>query len=533
MSFLKDFLKSEFERHGLDSSNVVFIQALEIALYSDRSMFLTGRAGTGKTTFLHTFVRLNQQKNIVTVAPTGVAAINAKGRTIHSFFRIDPRQLYLPGDARLQPSSRNKKESIFSTFQYTKSRMDVIRKLDVLIIDEISMVRVELLDVIDQILRVFRRKMHTPFGGVQLILIGDPFQLPPIVRDQDWELLSRFYQSRFFFSSHAFQQLHPFHLELEKIYRQKDFRFKELLNRIREGNHTSEDLDLLNGTCDAYDFGLLDKGYILLGTHNQSILEVNSRKLSELPGEPVVYKAELTDDFPPNMAPFDPMDLTLKVGAQVIFMRNNPEAKFYNGMLGKVVKLDNSVIQVEDIRGFQYEVHREVWENVEFRYDEAKERVESEVVGSFVQFPLKLAWAITVHKSQGLTFERCILDIGRSFEAGQVYVALSRCTSLEGMVLRSKIAMESVKVSADSLVFSLQRTLSDAIEEELERVRALVGLRHAFRAFRSGDLRLAEQFFHEAQQVEDFRQYPKWRQFMRIHDWLLEKIAAKKTHSPK
>ena len=525
MSFLKDFLKSEFERQGLDITNEAFIQALEIGLYSDRSMFLTGRAGTGKTTFLHTFTRLNQTKNMAVVAPTGVAAINAKGRTIHSFFRIDPRQLFLPGDARLKPATKNKKESIFSTFQLTKSRVEVIKKLDVLIIDEISMVRVEMLDIIDQILRVFRRKLHLPFGGVQLILIGDPFQLPPIVREQDWDLLSPYYQSRFFFSSHAFQQLRPFHLELEKIYRQKDFRFKELLNRIRESQHTPADLALLNQTCSNYDFSLLDQGYILLGTHNQSILEVNSRKLAELPGEQRVYKAELKDDFPPSMAPFEPIDLTLKVGAQVIFMRNNPESKFYNGMLGKVVKLEANTIQVEDIKGFQYEVHREVWENVEFKYDEKKERVESEVIGSFVQFPLKLAWAITVHKSQGLTFERCVLDIGRSFEAGQVYVALSRCTSLEGLVLRSKISMESVKVSADSLAFSGQRTHTDEIEEELERVRARIGLRHAFRAFRAGNYRLAEQFFQEAQQVEDFRLYPKWRQFLRLQDWLMARVS--------
>lgn len=521
MSFLKNFFQREFERQGLDTTNEAFIQALEIALYSDKSLFVTGKAGTGKTTFLHTLRRLNLQKNMVVVAPTGVAAINAKGRTIHSFFRIDPKQLFLPGDPRLQPKTQGKKESIFSTFRFTQSRLEVIKKLDILVIDEISMVRVEILDIIDQILRVFRKKMHLPFGGVQLILIGDPFQLPPVVRSDEWELLDPYYDSRFFFSSHAFRQLRPFHLELQKIYRQKDIRFKELLNRIRESLHTEEDLQLLNNTTGKYHFDLLDQGYILLGTHNHAILDINSRKLAELPGKPKTYKAEITNDFPPSMVPFEPIDLMLKIGAQVIFMRNNPEQRYYNGMIGKVVKLGDSVIQVENTKGFQFEVQKEVWEHVEFTYNEAAERVEAEVVGTFVQFPLKLAWAITVHKSQGLTFEKCILDIGRSFEAGQVYVALSRCTGMEGLVLKSPIASPSVKVSPESLGFSREHSDETEIEEELNRVRAQIALKHAFRLFREGDYKMSELLAKEARQVEDFTQTPKWQQFLRVRDWLI------------
>ncbi|MCC5937468.1 MAG: AAA family ATPase [Lunatimonas sp.] len=523
MSFLKDFFFEEFKQQRLDTENSAFIQALELALYSDKSLFLTGRAGTGKTTFLHTFRRLNVNKNLAVVAPTGVAAINAKGRTLHSFFRIDPKQLFLPGDPRLQPQAKGKKESIFSTFRFTDSRLSVIRKLDTLVIDEISMVRVELLDVIDQILRVYRRRQHLPFGGVQLIMIGDPFQLPPVVRSQDWELLSPYYQSRFFFSSMAFRQLRPLYIELNKIYRQKDLVFKEILNRVRESQHTAEDIQTLNQTASRYHFGLLDQGYILLGTHNNTIQDINARKLSELQGKEKMYKGEFKDDFPINMAPFEPIDLTLKVGAQVIFLRNNPEKGFYNGMIGKVVKLESNLIQVENERGSLFDVSREVWENVEFTYNETSERVEAEVVGSFVQFPLKLAWAITVHKSQGLTFEKCILDIERSFEAGQVYVALSRCTSLDGLVLKMPIGYHSVKVSADSLGFSAERTHEEEIEQELEITRAKVALRHAFRLFMAGDYPQAERFFVEAQRVEDFRAYPKWRQFLDVKDWVMER----------
>ncbi|EON79155.1 putative helicase [Lunatimonas lonarensis] len=523
MSFLKEFFFDTFRQHGLDTENEPFIKALEIALYSDKSLFLTGRAGTGKTTFLHTYRRLNIHKNVVVVAPTGVAAINAKGRTIHSFFRIDPRQLFLPGDPRLEPYSKGKKESIFSTFRLTDSRLSVVRNMDTLVIDEVSMVRVELMDVIDRILRVYRKKLHLPFGGVQLIMIGDVFQLPPVVKNPEWDLLKSFYGSRFFFSSISFQQLHPLSIELTKIYRQKDLIFKDLLNRIRESRHTLSDLEVLNETSNRYHFDLLDEGYILLGTHNTTIQEINTRKLLELEADEVSYKAEIKGDYPVSMAPFEPIDLSFKVGAQVIFLRNNTERRFYNGMIGKVVRLDTDSILVENDKGELFEVQREVWENVEYTYSEESQRVESEVVGSFVQFPLKLAWAITVHKSQGLTFDRCIVDIGKSFEAGQVYVALSRCTSLEGLVLKSPISFQSIKVSSDSLGFQADQSHEEEIEQELESTRAKVAVRHAFRLFLRGDYQQANRFFREAQRVEDFTRYPKWQQFMAVRDWIEER----------
>ena len=525
LSFLKDFLRSKFEENGLDTANPQFIHALEIALFSDRSLFLTGRAGTGKTTFLHTFRTLAFEKRVAVVAPTGVAAINAKGRTIHSFFRIDPKQLFLPGDPRLAPGSKGAKESIFTTFRLTSERKKLIQNLDTLVIDEVSMVRVELLDVIDNILRVYRKKMHVPFGGVQLILIGDPFQLPPIVRQTDWEYLSRHYSSRFFFSAHSFAALNPVHIELQKIYRQKDEQFKDLLNRVRESQHTHEDLSLLNGTVRNYDFDLLDKGYILLGTHNNAILEINEQKLAVLPGRERVYKGAFKDTFPPNLAPFEPIDIRLKVGAQVIFLRNNSEEGYYNGMIAKVVKMEENTITVQTEGGRHIDVHREVWENIEFKLNEEENKIEAEVIGTFTQFPLKLAWAITVHKSQGLTFEKCILDISRSFEAGQVYVALSRCTSLEGLVLKKPIAMYSVKVSNESLAFSSQKTEEEEIERELEDARAGVAIRHAFHCFRKGDVDTAKRLFEEAQRVRDFTIFPKWQQFLRVRQFLLQKNA--------
>ncbi|MEX2591171.1 MAG: AAA family ATPase [Anditalea sp.] len=517
---LKDFFHREFQSKGLDTSNEAFIHALEIALFSERSLFLTGRAGTGKTTFLHTLKRVNLEKNMVVVAPTGVAAINAKGKTIHSFFKIDPRQIYLPGDPRLQTKTKEKGISIFDSFRYRKKQLDIIRRLQLLVIDEVSMVRVEILDVIDQILRVFRRKMHLPFGGVQLILIGDPFQLPPVVRSTEWEHLSKYYDTRFFFGSNAFKNLQPIHIALQKIYRQKDENFKNLLNRIRESKHSYQDIELLNETSKKYDFSLLDQGYILLGTHNTTIAEINRRKLDELKKKPKIYKAIIQGDFPLNMVPFDPMDLTLKVGAQVIFMRNNPEERYYNGMIGKVVKMTEDLIEVESNQGFFYQVRQETWENIEFIFNEEENHLETKVIGTFTQFPLKLAWAITVHKSQGLTFDRAILDIEKSFEAGQVYVALSRCTSLEGLVLKSPMGIQSVKVSHDSLQFSQQQSTSDQIENELAHARAMVAIKYAFQAFKAGDYEMAKRLFDEVQSIQDVTGYPKWRQFLKVRDWL-------------
>jgi len=526
--FIKDFFQKEFKAKGLDTDNEQFIHALEIALFSNRSLFLTGRAGTGKTTFLHTLKKLNLDKNMAVVAPTGVAAINAKGKTLHSFFKIDPRQLFLPGDPRLKPNIKNKKLSIFHTFQYKKAQLDVIRRLDLLVIDEVSMVRVEMLDVIDQILRVFRKKMHLPFGGVQLILIGDPFQLPPVVRNEDWEHLKNYYNTRFFYGSHAFQALQPVHIELQKIYRQKDEVFKSLLNRVRENLHTLEDIRLLNLTVSQYDFKLLDQGYILLGTHNTAINEVNAAKLKDLQGEEKLYKAVITDNFPASMAPFEPQDILLKEGAQVIFMKNNPELKYYNGMIGKVLEMSDSMIKVENNSGFIYEVERELWENIEYEYNEKEDHIESKTVGTFSQFPLKLAWAITVHKSQGLTFDKAILEIHRSFEAGQVYVALSRCTSMDGMILKSRISEYSVKVSADSINFSRQRSTSDYIEKELELARALVAIKYAFQAFKVGNYPMAEEIFEEVLQVIDITGSPKWEQFLRVKEWLEDRFYTRK-----
>lgn len=520
---LQDFFHQEFESMGLDTSNKEFVQALEIAVFSNRSLFLTGKAGTGKTTFLHTLRRINQDKNMAIVAPTGVAAINAKGKTIHSFFKINPLLIYLPGDPRLQPVEKTKGVSIFHSFRYRKKQLDMIRRLHVLVIDEVSMVRVEMLDVIDQILRVFRKKHHLPFGGVQLILIGDPFQLPPVVRPPEWKHLSQHYGTRFFFGSHAFKKLQAIHITLEKIYRQNDENFKALLNRVRESNHTYEDIEVLNKTAQQYNFNLLDQGYILLGTHNTTITKINERKLEELKLPEKSYLATFNGDFPASLAPFDPIDLTLKVGAQVIFMKNNSEAHYYNGMIGSVSKMTDNIIQVESDQGYFYEVGREIWENVEYVFNEEENHLETKVIGTFSQFPLKLAWAITVHKSQGLTFNKAILDIGRSFEAGQVYVALSRCTSLESLVLKSPIDIDSIKVSPDSIQFSKQQSSVEIIETEISHARAIKALVHAFAAFKSGDYVLAQTIFDQVQEVQDVTVHPKWGQFLKVRDWLINR----------
>lgn len=394
---------------------------------TNENVFLTGNAGTGKTTFLN-LLRTQTAKRMVVLAPTGVAAINAKGQTIHSFFQL-PFTPFLP---------EYKKEK----GQIKKDKINIFRTIDLLVIDEISMVRADLLDAIDDRLREYRKQKYSPFGGVQCLFIGDLQQLPPVVRDEDWALMQKHYSTPFFFSSKALQESSYVTIELKKIYRQADEKFISILNEVRNNHLSMESLNELNKHyLPEYE---PKEGEIFLTTHNKIADAFNEKKLNELEEESNTYNAIIKDRFPESMYPVDE-SLELKIGAQVMFTRNNREANYYNGKIGTIIDLSEHKITIkckED--AFPIVAERETWENTEIKIDKESKDQYEEVVGSFSQFPLRLAWAITIHKSQGLTFDRAIIDAIASFSHGQVYVALSRCKSLDGMVLKSPIKLESI-----------------------------------------------------------------------------------------
>ena len=393
------------------------------------SIFLTGKAGTGKTTFLRTLKERSNKRNII-VAPTGVAAINAGGMTIHSFFQL-PLSPFVPNS------------NIKNRFDYSKEKRKIMRTLDLLIIDEISMVRADVLDAIDSVLRRFREP-NKPFGGVQLLMIGDLQQLTPVVTPEEEELLKHYYETPYFFGSKALCSISYVTIELTHVYRQQDDTFISLLNNIREGKTTATDLQRLN---ERYNPAFQPKNgsdYIRLTTHNRMAESYNEEQLRNLPTKAYTFSAETDGNFPEYNYPTD-FNLTLKVGAQVMFIRNDNNGRYYNGRIGHITHVDNKKIAVlcpGDEEEFEVEI--ETWENTKYTLNEKTKQIEAEVQGSFKQYPLRLAWAITIHKSQGLTFEHAIIDAQASFASGQVYVALSRCKTLGGLVLASPIGNAAI-----------------------------------------------------------------------------------------
>ncbi|MBO7279479.1 MAG: AAA family ATPase [Bacteroidales bacterium] len=459
----------------LDPDNQEFRMALEYALYTNTSIYLTGKAGSGKTTFLK-YLRGVTEKNIAVLAPTGVAAVNAGGQTIHSFFQIPP-SIYVPNDKRLReqaPIDDVDQSTLFDNFQYKNEKRKLIRGLELLIIDEVSMVRADLLDVVDTLLRVFR-KSNLPFGGVQVILIGDTFQLPPVVVGDERDLLYRFYESEFFFSAKVIKRCKPLYIELKKIYRQNERDFIDLLNRVRVNNMLPADYETLKGKLNPRFQPGEDDHYIILATTNHRVSDINNTKLDELKTPLKTYSAEIKGEFPLNIRPTD-TDLHLKVGAQVMFVKNDREKRYYNGKIGKITATndDEVKVEIETLHGDHQElvIFPEDWRNVVYKWDEEEQCIKEEVVGIFTQYPLRLAWAITVHKSQGLTFEKVIADIGSSFASGQVYVALSRCTSMNGLVLTSEILPRSVKTDKRVLEFAKNETPETLLTEQLSHSKA-------------------------------------------------------------
>lgn len=427
---------------------------------TNTNLFLTGKAGTGKTTFLR---RLKEEssKRIVVVAPTGIAAINAEGVTIHSFFQLS--------FAPFIPEYRLKEQQ----HRFSKDKIRIIQSIDTLIIDEISMVRADLLDAVDSVLRRFR-KNGLPFGGVQMVMIGDLGQLAPVAKDEEWQLLARYYQTPYFFSSLALQKTRYAIVELTKVYRQSDARFLDLLNRVREGRADKNVLAALNSRYIPNFKPDANEGYIRLTTHNWQAQQINDRQLALLPGAAYSYEAKLDGKFPEMLYPTE-QTLTLKEGAQVMFVKNDSSAgkAFYNGMLGTIVQIDDKGFKVRaKDTGEEIDVTPEKWENTRYALNEKTNEITEEVEGTFSQFPVKTAWAITVHKSQGLTFDHAIIDVQHAFTHGQTYVALSRCRTLEGMVLSAPLPQGSIirdEVVDNYAIHAIERTPSEEQVGALQR----------------------------------------------------------------
>ena len=431
--------------------------------YTNCNIFLTGKAGTGKTTFLRNLHKNNAKRMIIT-APTGVAAINAGGVTLHSFFQL-PFGPFVPGSETYE---RNKQRQ----FRFSKEKKQIIKSLDLLVIDEISMVRADLLDAVDAVLRRHRHN-NLPFGGVQLLMIGDLHQLSPVAKHDEWQILQQYYESVYFFSSNALDHTELVTIELKHIYRQSDTSFIKLLNRVRDNRLDESTLRDLNRR---YIKGFTpdkDQGYITLTTHNRSAESINQTRLQALTKKEHRFKAKISGDFPEHIYP-TPATLLLKEGAQVMFLRNDPSAEklYYNGKIGKISTISDKNISVI-CPGYKQKivVKPVIWENIKYKVNEENKEIEEDIIGKFEQYPLKLAWAITIHKSQGLTFEKAIIDAKAAFAHGQVYVALSRCKTLEGMVLSSPISSLGVQTDNEVMHFDENISQNPPSESQLQAAK--------------------------------------------------------------
>lgn len=477
----------------LDTNNKEFQDALQLITHTRQSVFLTGKAGTGKSTFLKYICGHTKKKHVV-LAPTGIAAINAEGVTLHSFFKLPFRPI-LPDD----PDLSLKDGRIFEFFKYKKEHRKIISEVELIIIDEISMVRADIIDCVDRILRVFSGNMRLPFGGKQLLFVGDVFQLEPVVPSDQKEILSLFYASPFFFSARVFKSINLVPIELQKVYRQTDPVFINILDRIRNNAARRQELDILNGRCFPEFVPRNEDMYITLATRRDQVDFINEKKLSELPGEEFVSRGRIEGDFPESSLPTQ-LNLAIKDQAQVIFIDNDYERRWVNGTIGMISGIDeNGNVYVLLENGVEHLVEPTSWRNYKYKYNEKEKRIEEEIVGTFEQLPIRLAWAITVHKSQGLTFNRVVVDLtGGVFAGGQTYVALSRCTSLEGLVLRSKVTSHDIFVRKEIVQFSQLFNSQELIEKSLRESEAELSYARAVYNFNHGQMKEAVESFAAA-----------------------------------
>ncbi len=508
-----------------DTSNELFTLATEFVANTSRHIFLTGKAGTGKTTFLK-YIKDKTSKNTVVAAPTGVAAINAGGATLHSLFQL-PFGPFIPGNRGFSSSGVTDSNNLLKHLRLSSAKRELLQELDLLIIDEVSMLRSDMLDAIDTILRSVRKNHLFPFGGVQVLFIGDLYQLPPVVPPEEWNLLKDYYESPFFFHAKVIEQSPPLYIELKKIYRQNEQHFIDLLNRIRNNIVLPKDLQELNSRQLFLAQEHLVKDTITLTTHNRKADTINAAELEKLPGKSYRFEGLIEKEFNENALPTE-LTLLLKEGAQVMFIRNDSgeSRRFFNGKLATVSRIVKDEIYLIPV-GEQAELklEKETWKNIRYNYNKEKDSIEEEELGSFTQYPVRLAWAITIHKSQGLTFEKAIIDAGQAFAPGQVYVALSRCTSLQGLVLSSKIFASAIQTNPQVIAFAERESGANELSLLLDTEKKVFAITRLIKLFDWKKMIAATQGLKES---ASSKQLPGKEVSLEIINQLLQKVYEQK-----